>query len=137
MSDTIAARWICTMMGRLHVKEAVKAFAGVTVWLNQHSCPSTNPKSSFPSSRIVADARVTCDSAEELGENAVRGIMGISFANVTLKRKTQVFILAAMEMTIAIDKEPVVVNPNQLFHCIVCVVRSADDLEDCLQYELV
>ncbi|KAJ8887374.1 hypothetical protein PR048_013589 [Dryococelus australis] len=71
------------------------------------------------------------DMTIEQVNNAVRGIMGIYFANVT-----QVFTLATMGKTITIDKDPVVVNPNQLFHRIVCVVRSADNLEDCLQYEL-
>ncbi|GBM24387.1 hypothetical protein AVEN_151742-1, partial [Araneus ventricosus] len=41
-----------------------------------------------------------------------------------------------MGNTIIIDKNPVVVNLNQLFHRIACVVRSAGDLEGCLQYEL-
>ncbi|KAJ8877140.1 hypothetical protein PR048_021593 [Dryococelus australis] len=155
MSDSVVERWICTMPGSLHVTEAVEAFAGVTgessdqhislsrswqtrdtIWLNQLSPFSKSEKFNSLSSGIVAYNRVNCDSAEELGKNAVRGIVGISFANVTLKRKLQVFTLAAMGKTITIDKDPVVVNPNQLFHCITCVVRIADDLEDCLQYEL-
>ncbi|GBL76031.1 hypothetical protein AVEN_234343-1 [Araneus ventricosus] len=57
------------------------------------------------------------------------------FADVTLKRKVQVFTLAAMENTKLIDTDPVVFNPNQLFHRIACVLRSADDLEGCLQHE--
>ncbi|GBM30726.1 hypothetical protein AVEN_259586-1 [Araneus ventricosus] len=64
---------------------------------------------------MMKDDRV-CDSAEELGENAVKGIVGKRFADVTLKRK-----LAAMGNTMTVDKYPVVVNPNQLFHRIACV----------------
>ncbi|GBN55886.1 hypothetical protein AVEN_426-1 [Araneus ventricosus] len=84
---------------------------------------------------IVVDDRVNCDSAEELGENAVRGIVGKRYADVILKRKLQVFTLAAMENAKLIDTDPVVFNLNQLFHRIECVLRSVDDLEGCLQYE--
>ncbi|GBM74137.1 hypothetical protein AVEN_216151-1 [Araneus ventricosus] len=84
---------------------------------------------------IVADDRVNCDSAEELGENAAKGIVVKRFADVTLKRKVQVFTLVAVENTKLIDTDPVVSNPNQLFHRIACVLRSADDLEGCLQHE--
>ncbi|GBM56394.1 hypothetical protein AVEN_132866-1 [Araneus ventricosus] len=77
------------------------------------------------SSGIVADDRVNCDSAEELGENAAKGIVGKRFADVTLKRKVQVFTLAAMKNTKLIDTFPVVFNPKQLFHSIACVLRSA------------
>ncbi|GBN22510.1 hypothetical protein AVEN_239308-1 [Araneus ventricosus] len=87
------------------------------------------------SSGIVADDRVNCDSAEELGENAAKGIVGKRFADVTFKRKVQVFTLAAMENTKLINTDPVVFNPNQLFHRIASVLRSADDLQGCLQYE--
>ncbi|GBM24886.1 hypothetical protein AVEN_23425-1 [Araneus ventricosus] len=59
------------------------------------------------------------------------------FADVTLKRKVQVFTLSAIGNAKIIDKYPVVFNPNQLFHRIACVLRSADDLEGCLQYEWV
>ncbi|GBM16348.1 hypothetical protein AVEN_28311-1 [Araneus ventricosus] len=64
-----------------------------------------------------------------------KGIVGKRFADVTLKRKVQVFTLAAMENTKLIDKDPVVFNSNQLFHRIACVLRSANDPEGCLQYE--
>ncbi|GBO18454.1 hypothetical protein AVEN_270438-2-1, partial [Araneus ventricosus] len=84
---------------------------------------------------IVADDRVNCDSAEELVENATKGIVGKRFADVALKRKVQVFALDAMENTELIDTDPVVFNPNQLLHHIACVLRSADDLKGCLQYE--
>ncbi|GBM22789.1 hypothetical protein AVEN_196143-1 [Araneus ventricosus] len=73
------------------------------------------------SSGIVADDRVNCDSAKELTENAIKGIVVKRFAEVTLKRKVQVFAMAAMGNTIIIDKDPVVVNRNQLFHRIACV----------------
>ncbi|KAJ8867699.1 hypothetical protein PR048_031502 [Dryococelus australis] len=135
MSRGVVAGWICTMPGSLHVTEAVEAFAGVTDESSQQHL-SLSRSLQTQDTRIVADDRVNCDSAEELGENAVGGIVGIPFANVTLKRKMQVFTLTAMGKPIKIDKDPVVVNPNQLFHRIACVVRSADELEDCLQYEL-
>ncbi|GBN43261.1 hypothetical protein AVEN_165854-1, partial [Araneus ventricosus] len=78
------------MPGSLQVTEAVEAFAGVT--------------------GIVVDDRVNCDSAEELGDNAVKGIVRKRLADVTLKRKVQVFTMAAVGNSIIIDKDPVVVN---------------------------
>ncbi|GBN17370.1 hypothetical protein AVEN_149648-1 [Araneus ventricosus] len=41
-----------------------------------------------------------------------------------------------MGNTIIVDKDPIVANPNQLFHRIACVVKSADDHVGCLRYEL-
>ncbi|GBL96942.1 hypothetical protein AVEN_182522-1 [Araneus ventricosus] len=118
MSDGVVARWICTMPGSL-----------------QNSPFNQSEEFTSLSSGIAVDDRVNCDSAEELGENAAKGIVGKRFADVTLKRKVQVFTLAAMENTKLIDTDPVVFNPNQLFHRIACVLRSADDLEGSLHYE--
>ncbi|GBL98626.1 hypothetical protein AVEN_19684-1 [Araneus ventricosus] len=84
------------------------------IWLKQHSPFNQSVELISLSSGIVADGRVNCDSAEELGENAAKGIVGKRFADVTLKRKVQVFTLAAMENTKLIDTDPVVFNPNQL-----------------------
>ncbi|GBM54181.1 hypothetical protein AVEN_64527-1 [Araneus ventricosus] len=105
------------------------------VCLKQHSSFKKSEELISLSSGIVVDDRVNCDSGEELGENVVKGIVGKRFADVTLKKKVPVFALATMGNTIIIDKDPVVVNLNQLFHRIACVVRSAGDLEGCLQYE--
>ncbi|GBN72141.1 hypothetical protein AVEN_33226-1 [Araneus ventricosus] len=69
------------------------------IWLKQHSPFNRYEELIFLFSGIVADDRVNCDSAQELGENAAKGIVGKRFADVTLKRKVQVFTLAAMEKT--------------------------------------
>ncbi|GBO40952.1 hypothetical protein AVEN_42594-1 [Araneus ventricosus] len=105
------------------------------IWLQQHSPFNQSKELISLSSGIVADDRVNCNSAEELGENVSNGIVGKKSAHVNLKRKVQVFTLDAMENTKLIDTDPLVFNPNQLFHRIVCVLRSADDLEGCLKYE--
>ncbi|GBN33953.1 hypothetical protein AVEN_220258-1 [Araneus ventricosus] len=93
------------------------------IWLKQHSSFNQSKKLISLFSGIVADDRVNCDSSEELGENAAKGIVGKRFADVTLKRKVQVFTLAAIENTKLIDTDPVVFNPNQLFHRIACVLE--------------
>ncbi|GBM87392.1 hypothetical protein AVEN_168640-1 [Araneus ventricosus] len=80
--------------------------------LSKHSPFNQSEELISLSSGIVADDRVNCDSAEELGENAAKGIVGKRFAEVTLKRKVQVFTLAAMENTKLIDTDAVVFNPN-------------------------
>ncbi|GBL99323.1 hypothetical protein AVEN_206748-1 [Araneus ventricosus] len=105
------------------------------IWLKQHSPFNQSEDLISLSSGIVVDDKVNCDSAEELGENAAKGMVGKRFTDVTFKRKMQVFTLAAMENTKLIYTDPVVFNLNQLFHRIACVLRSADDLEGCLQYE--
>ncbi|GBM49351.1 hypothetical protein AVEN_148679-1 [Araneus ventricosus] len=138
MSDGVVARWICTMPGSFQVTEAVETFAEVTgeysdqhislskswqtrdtsdlkkflIWLKQHSSFNQAEELMSLSSGIVADDKINCDSAEKLGENAVKGIVGKRFAEVALKRKVQVLTLAAMGNTIIIDQDPVVVNPN-------------------------
>ncbi|GBM13488.1 hypothetical protein AVEN_40424-1 [Araneus ventricosus] len=86
------------MPGSLQVTEAVEAFAGVTgessdplskswqtrdirdfkkflIWLKQHSPFNKSEELISLYSGIVADGRVNCDSAEELGENDVKGIV--------------------------------------------------------------
>ncbi|GBN30184.1 hypothetical protein AVEN_104451-1 [Araneus ventricosus] len=103
--------------------------------LSKHSPFNQSEELISLSSRIVADDRVNFESVEELCENAAKGIVGRRFAEVPLKRKVQVFALAAMENTKLIDTHNVVYNPNQLYHRIACVLRSADDLEGYLQYE--
>ncbi|GBM30460.1 hypothetical protein AVEN_237689-1 [Araneus ventricosus] len=105
------------------------------IWLKQHSPFNQSEELIFLSSGIVADDKFNFDSTEELGENTAKGIVGKRFADVTLKRKVQVFTLAATENTKLIDTDPVVFNPNQLFHRISCILRSANDLEGCLHYE--
>ncbi|GBN00076.1 hypothetical protein AVEN_69852-1 [Araneus ventricosus] len=60
---------------------------------------------------------------------------GKRFVDVTLKRKVQVFALAAIGNTKIVDKNCEIFYPNQQFHRIACVLRSADDPEVCLQYE--
>ncbi|GBL78193.1 hypothetical protein AVEN_42764-1 [Araneus ventricosus] len=135
MSDGVIAHCICTMPGSLQQTRETSDLKKFLNWLKQHSPFNQSEELISLSSGIVADDRVNCDSAEELGENAAKGIVGKRFADVTLKRKVQVFTLAAMENTKLIDTDSVVFNPNQLFYLIACVLRSADDLEGCLQYE--
>ncbi|GBM29816.1 hypothetical protein AVEN_48268-1 [Araneus ventricosus] len=70
---------------------------------------------------------------QDLGENLFKGIVGKSFADVTLKKKVQEYTLDAVGNTMVINKDPVV-NLKQLFYHIACIVRSAEDLEGCLEY---
>ncbi|GBL80795.1 hypothetical protein AVEN_26231-1 [Araneus ventricosus] len=77
------------------------------IWLKQHSPFNQSEELISLASGIVSDDRVNCDSAEELGDNAAKGIAGKRFAEVTLKRKVQVFTLAAMENSKLIDTDPV------------------------------
>ncbi|GBN56282.1 hypothetical protein AVEN_87656-1 [Araneus ventricosus] len=91
MSDSVIARWICTMPGSFKVTDAVKVFSEVTdessdqyislsksyqnrdtsdlkeflLWLKQHSPFNQSEKLISLSSGIFADDRANCDSAEE------------------------------------------------------------------------
>ncbi|GBN09477.1 hypothetical protein AVEN_269292-1 [Araneus ventricosus] len=114
------------------IREDLKKFL---IWLKLHSPFYQSEELISLFSGIIADDRVNCDSAENLGENAAKAIVGKKIADVTLRRKVQVFTLADMENTTLIDTNPVVFNPNQLLHRIARVLRSADDLEGCLQHE--
>ncbi|KAJ8888474.1 hypothetical protein PR048_007964 [Dryococelus australis] len=100
-------RMIAHLHGAGHIHYAKSAHLYIQNMSKMKTTLSYQEFEHFVTQGIVADYIVNCDSAEELGKILSEESWDISFANVTLKRKMQVFTLAAMGKTITIDKDPV------------------------------
>ena len=59
------------------------------------------------------------------------------FSEIHLQRKNNVRSLASVTKAVKVCGQDVCINPNQLFHRIVCIVRSEEELAGYLTYELV
>ena len=88
------------------------------------------------STGLVADSNITCDSALEKGEMLLHNTLGKSFADVVYARKHKVIPIAAQVQGIKINNETFVISSLQLFHRIVCVVKSPKELQSYFKYEL-
>src|SRR5436190_23548658 len=89
----------------------------------------------YPSTGVVADHRVNCDLAMEVGLNGVHEIVGNNFHDVKITRKNKVVPLAAMNGTIRVRGEEVLVNPQQLFMRMSCIVKCPSDYKEYISFE--
>lgn len=83
---------------------------------------------------MFADDTVNCDEAKDHGLASMKSI--VSLIEVHLKRKDKVRSLASIAKTVKIKDTTVEINPNQLFHRLLCFVRSEEELAGYLKYEL-
>jgi hypothetical protein len=161
-SSTIA-KWINTMPQTTKVVDKVECFAGVSSrtseqhaevkdarikrdvldagkmlnWLSQHNAfPSETPELISISSGLIGGDKVNCDQAKEVGLKSIMSMTGKTFNNVHLSRKLNVITLAATQKGMQIRDDIVLVDSNQLFHRMVCVVRSEEELKEALKFEL-
>jgi len=89
------------------------------------------------STGVVGDSRVNADSVKQIGLTAMNDMIGQTFVDVKLKRKSKVVPLSAMNGTIRIrNEEEITVNPQQLFLRISCVLKSPTEYEGYMCYEL-
>lgn len=163
MSPATISRWVNTMPSTSKVTEAIEEFSGVSgatseqhidlresrqsrdqrdiqilvEWLRVHN-PFERPTTLLTSisTGVVANEYVNCDDAEKVGTLSLKKTTGKEFSSVTLHRKDAVKSLANVSKAIKVRGNEIVVNPNQLFHRIVCIVRSDEELASYLQYEL-
>ena len=61
---------------------------------------------------------------------------GKRFSDIHLQRRNNVRSLTSVTNAVKVRGEDVCINPNQLFHRIVCIVRSEEELAEYLTYEL-
>ena len=66
----------------------------------------------------------------------MKAMEGKRFSEIHLQRSNNVRSLASVEKAVKVRGEDVCINPNQLFHRIVCIVRSEEGLAEYLTYEL-
>ncbi|KAJ8937017.1 hypothetical protein NQ314_012099 [Rhamnusium bicolor] len=79
---------------------------------------------------------VNCERAEVIGQASLTKFIGKSFNKAQFLRKDKVKNIAAITKTIKIGNQEVNINSNQLFHRIVCVVKTDEELKPCLKYQL-
>ena len=66
----------------------------------------------------------------------MKAIEGKRFSEIQLQRRNNGRSLASVTKAMKVCGEDVCINPNQLFHRIVCVVRIEEELAEYLTYEL-
>ena len=84
----------------------------------------------------MASTAVNCDDALSVGEASMKAMEGKRFSEIHLQRRNNVRSLASVAKAVKVRGEDVCINPNQLFHRIVCIVRSEEELAEYLTYEL-
>ena len=106
-------------------------------WLDlHHPFQRASPLLASLASGGVASAAVNCDDALSVGEASVKAMGGKRFSEIHLQRRNNVRSLARVTKAVKVRGEDVCINPNQLFHRIVCIVRSEEELTEYLTYEL-
>jgi hypothetical protein len=163
LNPSTIARWVHTTPYTSRITEQIEMFCGVhcttsdqhvdlrdsrrardqhdihilVEWLHLHNpFQRPSPLLTSISSGVVADNSINCDQAEEVGMSSMQKVIGKTFSSVTLHRKDSVKTLSHMTKVIKVHENEIAVNPNQLFHRIVCVLRSDEELASFLQYEL-
>ncbi|KAJ8890170.1 hypothetical protein PR048_009677 [Dryococelus australis] len=76
------------------------------------------------SSGISADSRVNCDKAQVIGETAFQAIVGKTFAEAKISRKSIINSLSVMHNNVTINDKVVPDRENQLLMRIVCIIKS-------------
>ncbi|KAJ8873375.1 hypothetical protein PR048_027011 [Dryococelus australis] len=160
-SDSVLAQWIKTMMASSTVVEATETFTGVSVlpceqhqqrdfahterftdWLRIYNPFGRSGEHLLSiSSGLVADDSINCDSAHEVGIAAIDRMTrnNWTYTDLQLKHKDKVTSRAEMTKSVLLRGQKVQINPNQLFHRILCQMQcGADEIypESCLCYEL-
>lgn len=163
LSNPTLSKWIRAMPATVEVVDALEKVAGVYSattyqhvelresrktrdkndalglqdWLKLHNPFETGSSSLVcVTNGLIASSTVNCDSAKDVGIRAMKAMVGKQFSDITLKRKNVVTTLSKANLGIQVREHLVEVNPTQLFHRMLCVVRSDEELEANLSYEL-
>ena len=163
ISPSTIAKWVHSMPAASRVIGAMESFGGVAcvtseqhvdlrefnqkrdhadtatflTWLNlQHPFQRALPLLASLASGVVASAAVNCDDALSVGEESLKAMEGKRFSDIHLQRRNNVRSLTSVTEAVKVRGEDVCINPNQLFHRIVCIVRSEEELAEYLAYEL-
>ena len=161
ISPSTIAKWVHSMPAASRVIDAMETFGGVAcitseqhvdlresdqkrdhahtatflTWLDRHHpFQRASPLLASLASGVVASAAVNCDDALSVGEASMKE--GKRFSEIHLQRTNNVRSLASVTKAVEVRGEDVCINPNQLFHRIVCIVRSEEELAEYLTYEL-
>ena len=158
-----STKWVHSMHAASRVIDAMETFSGVAcvtsehhvdlressqrrdhadtatfvTWLNLHNpFQRASPLLASLASGVAANAAVNCDDALFVGEATMQAMEGMLFSEIHLQRKSNVRSLASVTKAVKVRGEDACINPNQLFHRVVCIVRSEEELAGYLTYEL-
>ena len=159
ISPSTIAKWVHSMPAASRVIDAMETFGGVAcvtseqhvdlresdqkrdradtatflTWLDlHHPFQRASPLLASLASGVVASAAVNCDDALSVGEASMRLWKGSGSVKSTCREGT----MSGLTKAVKVRGEDVCINPNQLFHRIVCIVRSEEELAEYLTYEL-
>ncbi|KAK3916607.1 CaM kinase-like vesicle-associated protein [Frankliniella fusca] len=85
---------------------------------------------------IFRHSSVNCDTAFEIGCEAMAKHVGKTFSDITLHRKDKAVPISSMTRSVTIREAHVQVNPTQLFHRIIVATKDVRNLENHFAYEL-
>ena len=164
ISESTLARWIKALPLTVTLCNSLEDFAGVVheaseqhkelrpsrqtkdnedvdrfiEWLTSHSPFEARPTDMLVSlsTGVIADETVNCDDAWTVGTDSQKDMIGKTFAEVKLQRKSRVKSLASMNNTVKVRGKEMVVQPQQMLNRILAVLDSAKDLATCFKYEL-
>ena len=152
ISPSTIAKWVHSMPAASIVIAAMETFGGVVclaseqlvdvresnqrrdhadtttfvTWLNLHNpFQRASPLLASLASDVAASAAVNCDDSLLVGDASMKAMEGKLFSEIHLQRNNSV---SKYEEGGASTRRGVCVNPNQLFHRIVCIVRSEEEL---------
>ena len=163
ISPSTIAKWVHSMPAASRAIDAMETFGGVAcvtseqhvdlresdqkrdhadtatflTWLDRHHpFQRASHLLASPASGVVASAAVNCDDALSVGEASMKAMEGKRFSEIHLQRRNSVRSLASVTKAVKVRGEHVCINPNQLFHRIVCIVRSEEEIAEYLTNEL-
>ena len=84
----------------------------------------------------VANESVNCDSGYDCGQVAMESMKGKKFSDIHLRRKDNVTSLKAISRSEILKDEVLNINHNQLFHRITCILKTEDELQKFLTFQL-
>lgn len=105
-------------------------------WLAHHSSFSECTYLFSISTGVIADDKINCHLAGEIGADMVSKMTNQSFSSLKFKRSERITPLAAMSRSITIESTRIPINTQTLFHRMILTKQSDTKLENCLQYEL-
>lgn len=82
------------------------------------------------------DDGVNCDTAETIGYEIQQSWDGEKYSEVTLRKASLIKTLANMHNLYKLDEENSSMDANSLFHRLVVLAQSSDDVASCFTYEL-
>lgn len=85
---------------------------------------------------LIGDTTINCYKAIEIGNVAMKKMIGNNFFEVKLSRKDKVLPLATLNSAVKIHGEVVPLDPLLIFQRIAISKKNNEELEDHLKYEL-